>query len=118
MTITLDLQPEIEQGLLSQDTARGVSLTEFVKEIVLREAHLAEAAPASPEPTGQTLIDAFAEISRRPHRFIKSCRAVGISPVSSSSGSTLSFLPHRVPKNIDLLRAKPSPPFADLNWPS
>ena len=38
MTITLDLQPEIEQGLLAQAQARGVSLKDYVQEIVEREA--------------------------------------------------------------------------------
>ena len=38
MTITLDLQPEVEIGLLSQATARGVSLDDYVKEIVVRES--------------------------------------------------------------------------------
>ncbi len=31
MTITLDLQPEIEKGLLAQAAARGVSLSDYVK---------------------------------------------------------------------------------------
>jgi hypothetical protein len=60
MTITLDLQPETESGLLAQATARGVSLADYVKEIVVREAH------ASPEParprTGQELIDVCAKV--------------------------------------------------------
>jgi hypothetical protein len=60
MTITLDLQPDIERGLLSQATARGLSLSDFVKEIVVREAHVV------PEPlprrTGQELIDACAKV--------------------------------------------------------
>ncbi len=59
MTITLDLQPEIEKGLLALATARGVSLGDYVKEIVIREARV------SPEParrTGQELIDACAKV--------------------------------------------------------
>jgi len=60
VTITLDLQPEIEQGLLLQATARGVSLDEFVKEIVVREARV---PPESSRPrTGQDLIDACAKV--------------------------------------------------------
>ena len=47
MTITLDLQPEIESGLVAQATARGVSLTEYVKEIVVREAHVSPLVPTS-----------------------------------------------------------------------
>ena len=59
MTITLDLQPEIEKGLLALATARGVSLGDYVKEVVVREARV------SPEParrTGQELIDACAKV--------------------------------------------------------
>jgi hypothetical protein len=60
MTITLELQPEIEKGLLAQATVRGVSLIDYVKEIVVREAHV------SPEPprqrTGRELIDACSKV--------------------------------------------------------
>jgi hypothetical protein len=60
MTITLDLQPDIERGLLARATARGLSLSDFVSEIVVREAHV------TPEPqrrrTGQELIDACAKV--------------------------------------------------------
>jgi hypothetical protein len=60
MTIKLDLRPEIEKGLLAQATARGVSLLDYVNEIVIREAHVA------PEPTrqrtGQELIDVCAKV--------------------------------------------------------
>ena len=59
MTITLDLQPEIEKGLLAQARARGVSINEYVKGIVVREAHV------SPEPaqrTGQELVDICAKV--------------------------------------------------------
>ena len=40
MTITLDLQPDIERGLLAQAQLRGVSLEDYVRQIVTREAHL------------------------------------------------------------------------------
>lgn len=60
MTITLDLQPEIEKGLLAQATARGVSLRDYVKEIVVREAKV---SPELPLPrTGQEFIDACAKV--------------------------------------------------------
>ena len=59
MTITLDLQPEVERGLLAQATARGVSLDDYVKEIVVREAHV---SPDSAPRTGQELIDACAKV--------------------------------------------------------
>jgi hypothetical protein len=60
MTITLDLQPEIEKGLLAQAQARGVSLTDYVKEIVSREAHISNTA--TPPRTGQELIDICARV--------------------------------------------------------
>ena len=46
MTITLDLPPEIEQGLLSQARERGVSLKDYVQEIVAREAHVSQLSRA------------------------------------------------------------------------
>jgi hypothetical protein len=60
VTITLDLQPEIEKGLLAQATARGLSLSDLVKEIVAREAHASLERP--PGRTGQELIDACARV--------------------------------------------------------
>ena len=75
MTITLEIQPEIERGLLARAQARGISMTAFVEEIVAREAHLG---------TGQELIDVCArvrgladdlDISRNP----SSGRAVDLS---------------------------------------
>jgi len=63
MMITIELQPEIERGLLAQAQAKGVSLTEFVQGIVAREAHISEAEPSPSERcTGQVLIDAFADL--------------------------------------------------------
>ena len=60
MTITLDLQPDIERGLLAQAQARGVSLSDYVQEIVVREAHV---SPESlPRRTGQELIDACSKV--------------------------------------------------------
>lgn len=60
MTIELDLQPEVEKGLLARATARGVSLLDYVNEIVVREAHVAS---ESPRPrTGQELIDVCAKV--------------------------------------------------------
>jgi hypothetical protein len=61
MTITLDLQPDIERGLLMQAQARGLSLTDFVREIVAREAKRVEPGP-SPRRTGQELIDGSARV--------------------------------------------------------
>ena len=56
MTITLDLQPEIEKGLLAQAQARGVSLTDYVQEIVTREARVSE--PVG-KPPARNLVELF-----------------------------------------------------------
>jgi hypothetical protein len=61
MTITLDIRPEIEKGLLAQATARGVSLADYLQEIVAREAHVAP-DPAHQSGTGQALVDACAKV--------------------------------------------------------
>jgi hypothetical protein len=58
MTITLDLKPDIERGLLAQAQAKGVSLSEYVEEIVSREAKPAESASG----TGQELLDIGARV--------------------------------------------------------
>ena len=61
MTITLDFQPEIEQGLLAQAQARGVSLADYVKAIVEREVHVPEAHIAGvPGPEARNLVELFA----------------------------------------------------------
>jgi hypothetical protein len=44
MTITLNLQPEDERGLLAQAQLRGLSLQDYVEQIVTHQAHLAETA--------------------------------------------------------------------------
>ena len=62
MTLTIDLRPEIERGLLAQAQAKGVSLTDYVKEIVSREVQNSTARPAQPHLTGQALIDVCAEV--------------------------------------------------------
>jgi hypothetical protein len=59
MSITIDLQPEIERGLLAQAEAKGVSLTDYALEILSREAHVSGNAP---HRTGQALIDVCAEV--------------------------------------------------------
>lgn len=61
MTITLDLQPEIENGLVAQAAARGVSLNEYVNEIVMQGAHVVS-PEAAHKRTGQELIDACAKV--------------------------------------------------------
>lgn len=42
MKITIDLQPEVERGLLARARAKGVSLTDFAQAVLTREV---EAVP-------------------------------------------------------------------------
>lgn len=49
MTITLDLAPDIENSLLVQAQAKGVSITDFVEQIVERQARQATPAAATPK---------------------------------------------------------------------
>lgn len=37
MTLTIDLQPDVERGLSARAQARGVSLADFAQEILARE---------------------------------------------------------------------------------
>ncbi len=60
MTITLHLQPEIERGLFVQAMALGLSLSDFVTEIVVREAHVS--AERTLRRSGQELIDVCAKV--------------------------------------------------------
>ncbi len=60
MTISLDLQPEIERGLLAQAEARGVSLTEYVQQIVAREA---QGIAHDSERTGLELMEIGARVA-------------------------------------------------------
>jgi len=46
MKVTLDLEPEIERGLLAQAQDRGVSLTDYLQEIVSKQVRVASAADA------------------------------------------------------------------------
>jgi hypothetical protein len=47
MTVTLDLNPEVEKSLVAQAHERGVSLYDYLQEIVTREAALSAALPSS-----------------------------------------------------------------------
>jgi len=62
MTITLDIQPEIERGLLAQAQARGLTLTDYVKEIVAREAHVFEGADNASQSEVKNLFELFAPV--------------------------------------------------------
>ena len=48
MTITLSLNPELEKDLLERAHARGVSLDQYLLELVAREAGLPRAAEPVP----------------------------------------------------------------------
>jgi len=58
MSITIDLSPDIERGLLVQAQAKGVSLSEFLQEMVTRNATSIE----HPSGTGQELLDIGARV--------------------------------------------------------
>jgi hypothetical protein len=47
MTVTLDLNPEVERRLVAQAHERGVSLYDYLQEIVTREARLTAASLSS-----------------------------------------------------------------------
>ncbi len=49
MTVTLNLNPEVEKGLMERARARGVSLDDYIQELVAKEAGLS--VPAEPHPT-------------------------------------------------------------------
>lgn len=48
--ITLDLTLEIEQGLLAQARGKGLSLFDYLQQIVQREAHVAPRDKSAPVP--------------------------------------------------------------------
>jgi hypothetical protein len=48
MNVTLSLNPEVEKGLLERARARGVSLDDYLQEIVAREAGISGASKPRP----------------------------------------------------------------------
>jgi hypothetical protein len=48
MNVTLNLNPEVEKGLMARAHARGVSLEDYLEELVAREAGLPVAAEPRP----------------------------------------------------------------------
>ena len=62
MTITLELQPDVEKGLLAQAHLRGVSLTELAQEVLAREAHASEVAAHLPATEAKNLYELFAPV--------------------------------------------------------
>ena len=47
MTLTIDLEPQIERSLSARAEAKGVSLSDYVGEIVAREASQQESSAGS-----------------------------------------------------------------------
>lgn len=60
MTITVELQPDIERCLSAQAHLHALSLQDYVQQIVAREAHVVE--PPAARRTGQELIDICAQV--------------------------------------------------------
>lgn len=50
MNVTLSLNPEVEKGLLARAHARGVSLDDYLQELVAREAGLPRGAETRTDP--------------------------------------------------------------------
>jgi hypothetical protein len=48
MTVTLNLTPEVEKGLMARVQARGVSLDDYLQELVAKEVGLSVAAGPRP----------------------------------------------------------------------
>jgi len=47
VTVTLNLNPEVEKGLLARARERGVSLDDYLQEIVTREAGVSQSPSSS-----------------------------------------------------------------------
>ena len=64
MTITLDLQPETERGLIAQAQSKGLSLTEHAREILAAAAAPANSSVAicSAAPVAANLYDLFTPV--------------------------------------------------------
>ena len=60
MTITLDLTSDIEKDLLAQATARGLSIAEYVQQIVTREAGQSASASIAPVAEPKNIFELFA----------------------------------------------------------
>jgi hypothetical protein len=50
MTVTLNLNPEVEKGLAARARERGVSLDDYLQEIVTREAGISPPSTSSTQP--------------------------------------------------------------------
>jgi len=58
MNVTLNLKPEIEKGLMARAHARGVSLDDYLQELIAREAGL----PVAAEPRTQKQFDNLSDL--------------------------------------------------------
>jgi hypothetical protein len=61
MTIIIDLQPDIERGLLARAEAKGLSLADFAQEVLAREAVNSSVAHA-PASTARNLYELFSPV--------------------------------------------------------
>lgn len=64
MTLVIDLQPDIERGLMARAQAKGVSLSVYAQEILSREASPQETPPYLQDSAVQAtnLYDLFAPV--------------------------------------------------------
>lgn len=65
MTITLDLRPDIESRLPAQAQAKGVSIHDYVEQIVEQQAGQVSTTPSPSKRTGRDLIEASAKVRGR-----------------------------------------------------
>jgi hypothetical protein len=63
MTITIDLQPDVERDLVARAAARGLSLIDYVQDMVAREAGASASveAPAEAVPA-RDMVELFAPL--------------------------------------------------------
>jgi hypothetical protein len=66
ITITVDIRPEVQAELARQAAAQGRALEAYAAGLVEDAAHVPaiEPPPTAKHQTGQSLIDAFADIRR------------------------------------------------------
>ena len=82
MNVTLSLNPEVEKGLLARAQERGVSLNDYLQEIVTREAGLIDTTGKS----GKEKAIAFVQWAKS-HRYT--------TPISDEAISRASMYPDR-----------------------
>jgi len=60
MSLTIDLQPDIERGLLAKAQAQGVSLADFAQQVLARAAEAELPASGSGASPAKNLVELFA----------------------------------------------------------